>query len=184
MTRTPASPASSANLLSSARTGAVPAVATRFLARQDSEICAVIRCGPINRACLRAILSQMPSLKRVICHDLSKATAQAFVDWSKTVFGIASADSVSLKDTLEDSDVVTVAASRQKAALRGGGWFKSGATVLLTGPLKAEDPFWLNSTIVYDNIHMHEAYVLEALAAPDRARVLRQRHWRTAVQVD
>lgn len=36
--------------------------------------------------------------------------------------------------------------------------------------MKAEDPFWLNSTIVYDNIHLHEAYVLEALAAPDKLR--------------
>ena len=73
----------SANLLSSARTGAVPAVATRYLARQDSEVCAVIGCGPINKACFRAILSQMPSLKKVICHDLTEEKAQAFADWSQ-----------------------------------------------------------------------------------------------------
>lgn len=158
----------SANLLSSARTGAVPAVATRYLARQDSEICAVIGCGPINKACFRAILSQMPSLKKVICHDLVEAKARAFADWAQRVLGIASADSASLKDTLRDADVVTVAASRQKTLYVEDGWFKSGATVLLTGPLKAEDSFWLNSTIVYDNIHLQEAYVLDALAAPDK----------------
>lgn len=160
----------SANLLSSARTGAVPAVATRFLARQDSETCTVIGCGPINRACLRAILSQLPSLKQVICHDLSRATAQAFADWSQTMFGIASTVSTSLEDALGDSDVVTVAASRLKPLYAKDAWFKSGATVLLTGPLKAEASFWLNSHIVYDNIHLHEAYVQEARAAPSKLK--------------
>ena len=72
------------NLLSSARTGAVPAVASRHLARPESETCAVIGCGPINRACFRAIQSQMPGLEKVVCYDLSEATAQAFADWSQS----------------------------------------------------------------------------------------------------
>ena len=156
----------SANLLSSARTGAVPAVGSRYLARQDSEICAVIGCGPINRACFRAIVSQISSLKKVICHDLSEATARDFADWSQTMLGIAGVVSTSLEDTLGDADVVTVAASRQKPLCVEDAWFKSGATVLLTGPMKAEDSFWLNSRIVYDNIHLHEAYVQEALPRP------------------
>jgi len=160
----------SANLLSSARTGAIPAVATRYLARQDSEVCTVIGCGPINRACFRAILSQMPSLKQVICHDLSEAKAQAFADWSRKTFGMTAVASPSLEDALRDGDVVTVAASRLKTLCVEDAWFKSGATVLLTGPMKAEDSFWLNSRIVYDNIHLHEAYVLDALAAPDRQK--------------
>ena len=160
----------SANLLSSARTGAISAVGARFLARQDSEVCAVIGCGPINKACFRAIVSQMPSLKRAICHDLSGATAQAFADWSQTMFGIAGVVSTSLEEALGDSDVVTVAASRLKPLYVEDAWFKSGATVLLTGPLKAEDSFWLRSSIVYDNIHLHEAYVQEALAGPSKIK--------------
>ena len=159
-----------ANLLSSARTGAVPAVASRFLARGDSEICAVIGCGPINKACFQAVLSQMPSLRKAICHDLTEATARAFADWSRTKFGIDSVVSTSLEDVLGDADVVTVAASRLKTLYVEDARFKDGATVLLTGPMKAEDSFWINSTIVYDNIHLQEAYVLEALAAPDRLK--------------
>ena len=41
----------SANLLSAARTGAVPGVAARHLARKDSEVVAVLGCGQINRSC-------------------------------------------------------------------------------------------------------------------------------------
>jgi len=160
----------SANLLSSARTGAVPAVATRYLARQDSAVCTVIGCGPINRACLRAIASQMPSLKKVICHDLTEAKAKAFADWSRKTLGIAAVVCNALDEALRDGDVVTVAASRLKTLYVEDAWFKNGATVLLTGPMKAEDSFWLNSRIVYDNIHLHEAYVLDALAAPDKLK--------------
>jgi N-[(2S)-2-amino-2-carboxyethyl]-L-glutamate dehydrogenase len=160
----------SANLLSSARTGAVPAVASRYLARQDAEICAVIGCGPINKACYQAIVSQMPNLKQVICYDLFETTAQAFAKWSEEKFGIAGAVAASLEQALSDSDVVTVAASRLKPLLVEAAWFKDGVTVLLTGPLKADDAFWLNSRIVYDNISLHEAYVEEALAAPDTAK--------------
>jgi ornithine cyclodeaminase len=160
----------SANLLSSARTGAIPAVATRYLARQDSEVCTVIGCGPINKACFRAIVSQMPSLKKVICHDLMAEKAQAFADWSQKMVGIPGVVATSLDEALRDGDVVTVAASRLKTLYVEEAWFKRGATVLLTGPMKAEDSFWLNSRIVYDNIHLHEAYVLDALATPDKLR--------------
>ena len=160
----------SANLLSSARTGAVPAVASRYLARQDSRICAVIGCGPINRACFRAIQSQMPGLEKVICYDLSEAKAQAFADWSEAMLGIAGIVSMSTEDAVGDADVVTVAASRLKPLNVEDAWFKSGATVLLTGPMKAEDAFWLKSSIVYDHIHLQEAYVLDALAAPDKLK--------------
>jgi ornithine cyclodeaminase/alanine dehydrogenase-like protein (mu-crystallin family) len=160
----------SANLLSSARTGAIPAVATRYLARQDSEVCTVIGCGPINRACFRAIVSQMRSLKKVICHDLAPEKAQAFADWSQKMIGIPGVVSTSLDEALRDGDVVTVAASRLKTLCVEEAWFKRGATVLLTGPMKAEDSFWLNSRIVYDNIHLHEAYVLDALATPDKLK--------------
>lgn len=40
----------SANLLSAARTGAVPAVAARHMARKNSEVIAVLGCGPINKS--------------------------------------------------------------------------------------------------------------------------------------
>jgi ornithine cyclodeaminase len=160
----------SANLLSSARTGAIPAVACRSLARQDSEICAVIGCGPINRACFWAIQTQVSSLKKVVCFDISAAKAQAFADWAQAKFGVTGVVAPSLEDVLGDADLVTVAASRLKPLYVEDAWFKSGATVLLTGPMKAEDSFWLNSRIVYDHIRLQEAYVLDALAAPDRLK--------------
>src|SRR5262249_42345940 len=57
----------SANLLSAARTGAIPALAARELAADAATVCAV-GCGPINHSCLRAIATQLPRLQRVVCH--------------------------------------------------------------------------------------------------------------------
>jgi ornithine cyclodeaminase len=158
----------SANLISSARTGAVPAVASRYLARPDAEVAVVIGCGPINQSCYRSIVSQMPQLKRVVCYDLFTDKAQQFADWSLEQLGIPGEAATSLPDALAEGDVVTVAASRLKPLHVEDAWFKTGATVLLSGPLKAEDAFWTNSTIVYDNIGLHEAYVEEAVASADK----------------
>jgi N-[(2S)-2-amino-2-carboxyethyl]-L-glutamate dehydrogenase len=139
----------SANLISSARTGAVPGVATRWLARPGSETAAVLGCGPINKACFEAIKSQMPTLKKVYCFDLFEAAAANFASWAREL-GVEAVVELDLRAALADAEIVSVAASRLK-------------------PMQANDAFWVDSTIVYDSIGLHEAYVEEALAAPDKA---------------
>ena len=47
----------SANLLSAARTGAVPGVATRYLARKDAEVLLCIGCGAIGTSCLHNVIT-------------------------------------------------------------------------------------------------------------------------------
>lgn len=158
----------SANLLSSARTGAVPGVAARYLARKDSETAAVLGCGPINRACFKAIASQLPNLKRVYCYDLFPETAQKFADWSTETLGIEGIVELDLQQALKTADVVSIAASRLKPLVFEDSWLAPGSTVLISGPLRPDDAFWLNNRIVYDSIGLHEAYVEEAIASPDK----------------
>jgi N-[(2S)-2-amino-2-carboxyethyl]-L-glutamate dehydrogenase len=158
----------SANLLSAARTGAVPAVASRYLVRKNAEVCAVIGCGPINKSCYTAIVTQMPNLKKVVCYDIFEKPAQAFVAWSKEKMGIDGVVASSVEEALKAADVVTIAASRLKPLFFKDEWVKKGTTVLMSGPAKSDDSFWQNSKIVYDNIKLHEAYVEEAVASPDK----------------
>lgn len=157
----------SANLLSSARTGAVPGVAARYLVREGSETAAVLGCGPINRACFKAIFSQVPTIRKVYCYDLFPEHAQGFADWVCHQFGIEAVVESDLPCALADADVITVAASRLKPLVVEDCWLKQGSTVLISGPIRPDDAFWLNSRIVYDNIHLHEAYVEEAVASGD-----------------
>lgn len=158
----------SANLLSSMRTGAVPGVGVRYLARRDSEVCTVIGCGPINMACYKSIVSQLPGLKKVICYDIFEENAQKFLSWSKEKLGIDGAVTTDAEEAFRSGDVITVAASRLKPLHFKDEWIKKGATVLLSGPAKADDAYWINSKIIYDHIQLHETYVAEAIESPDK----------------
>lgn len=160
----------SANLLSAARTGAVPGVAARYLARKDSEVAAIIGCGPINRSCFRNIQTQMPNLKKVYCYDLFTEKAQETAGWVTEQFGLEGVAAVELSEALKDSDVITVAASRLKPLMIDYAWLKKGATVLLTGPANGvTEDFWLKTKIVLDHIGLHECYVDEAIQSGDKA---------------
>lgn len=158
----------SANLLSSARTGAVPGVAARYLVRTGAETAAVLGCGPINKACFKAIVTQVPSLKRVYCYDLFEETARNFAEWATSTFGVEGIVELDLPKALAEADVVSVAASRLKPLVVEDAWFKAGSTILISGPIRPDDDFWTKNRIVYDNIHLHEAYVEEAVASPDK----------------
>jgi ornithine cyclodeaminase len=159
----------SANILSAMRTGAVPGVASRYLIRNDSAVAAAIGCGPINESCFRAIHSQTPNLKKLSCFDVFEEKARAFADWAKKELGIEGAVARTLEECVAGADVVTVAASRLKPLFLEDKWFKKGSTILLSGPAKANDEFWTESSIVYDNVKLHEAYVEEAIASGDKA---------------
>lgn len=158
----------SANLLSAARTGAVPGVAARHVARKTAETCSVIGCGPINRACFEAIATQMKQLKKVICYDLFTEKAQEFANWITKTFGIEAAAAAELEATVRAGEVITVAASRLKPLVIKDVWVQKGTSVLLSGPMRADDAFWMNTKIVYDNTKLHEAYVEDAIASGDK----------------
>ena len=159
----------SANLLSAARTGAVPAVAARYLARKDAETAAIIGCGPINKSCFRHIASQVKTLKKVVCYDLTLAKAQATADWAAAEFGLEGAAVDQLQDAIEGTDVISVAASRRKPLYLDRAWLKKGAVVLLTGPAQGvNEDFWLDTKIVLDHVGLHENYVEEAVSSGDK----------------
>ena len=79
----------SANLVSSVRTGCVPGVATRHLARKDAEVCTCVGAGPVSKACFDAIACEAKNLKEVVIYDLFVEKAQAFADEVKAKFGLA-----------------------------------------------------------------------------------------------
>lgn len=161
----------SANLLSAARTGGVPGVAARHLARKDSQVVAIIGTGPINKSCFAHIMSQVKSIRKAYFYDLSIEKAGKLAEWAKRTFGIEACAAPSLEDALRDADVVTIAASRVKPLHIKNEWIKAGATVLLSGPALGDNDFWTKNRIVLDHIGLHEAYVEEAVASGDKEGV-------------
>lgn len=158
----------SANLLSAARTGAVPAVAAKHLARKGSEVLTIIGCGPINQSCFRNIMTQVKGIRKVYCYDLFLDKAQAVADKAAATYGVEAYATDNLEKALGESDVVTVAASRLKPLYIDSKWLKKGTTLLLTGPATGDEAFWTKSKIVFDHIGLHENYVAEAIESGDK----------------
>jgi ornithine cyclodeaminase len=158
----------SANLLSAARTGAVPGVAVRHLARGNSEVVTVIGCGPINKACLINIMTQAKKIKKIICYDLFEEKARVLADWAAQAYGIEGVASQDLPGAVGEADLVTVAASRLKPVNLSNSWLKKGALVMLTGPAQGDREFWTGNRIILDHIELHEAYVEEAVASGNK----------------
>ncbi len=158
----------SANLLSAARTGAVPGVAARHLARKNSEVITVLGCGQINRSCLRSIITQLPNVKKIFCYDIFEDASNKFLAWAKEELNIGGEAATDLETAVKAADVITVAASRLKPLYVKDEWLKAGVTVLITGPMQTDDSFWTSTKLIYDNVRLHEAYVQEAVESGDK----------------
>ena len=159
----------SANLLSAMRTGSVPGVGTRFLARKDASTLAIIGAGPINRACAMGIASQMENLKTVYIYDIFPENAEKFKNWAVSELD-ANLEYV-ICETTEDAvvhgDVISVAASRFKPVVIKDEWLQKGCTIILTGASEIDSSFWRSAKVVMDNPSMHVDYMQEAHASGD-----------------
>lgn len=157
----------SGNLISSMRTGCIPGVGVRYLANKDAETLGVIGTGPIQKATLLAMKSEMKNLKYVVAKAAHLESAQKFIAWVKEELALDGEAVESMEDAVRKADILSIAASPEKPLYLKGKWLKPGATVLLTSPIEADDDFWLNNHLTFDNTKMHEAYYQEALELGD-----------------
>ena len=160
----------SGNLISASRTGAVPAVGARYLAGKDAEILTCVGCGAIGKACLDAIVTEMPGLKKVICHNHSEARAIILAEHVRKVHGIEAVVENDLATAVQDADVISVAASRTAPLHFKREWIKPGCTILASGPLQCDESLWMDMDIVYDHIGLHHAYVEDAIMSGDKEK--------------
>ena len=64
--------------ISNMRTGSVAAVAAKYLAPKQAEVCGLVGAGVINRSALRCMLEALPGLKRVYVYDRVLENSWAF----------------------------------------------------------------------------------------------------------
>lgn len=158
----------SANLLSAARTGGVPGVAAKHLANNDAKVVSVVGCGPINKACFTAIMTQLAAVEKVVCFDVFLDKADEFARWVKAEYGIEAVGVDETEAGFRDADVITVAASRLKPLHFKDEWIKDGATILVSGPFNTDESFLTSATIIYDHTALQEAYVEDAVASGNK----------------
>ena len=160
----------SANLISSVRTGCVPGVAVRHLARRDAEVCACIGAGPVSKACLDAIVLEAKNLREVVVFDIVREKGEAFAREAEQEYGIRARTAGSLEEAVRAADIVNAATSSIVPLKLDGEWFRPGSLAMFSGRFSIDEPYYRTSKLFWDNPRMHEEYFAEHLLLPEEER--------------
>lgn len=160
----------SGNLISAARTGSVPGVASRHLANADAEVVSCIGAGPISRSCFQGIQAVAKNLKKLVVYDLFKEKSEAFCKWASETFGIEAYAADSLEEAVRMGDIISSATSSLKPVQMKNEWLKPGSTLLMTGRCFVDEEYFSSAKIVFDNALEHDENYEEQLLLPENER--------------
>ena len=160
----------SANLISAVRTGCVPGVATRHLARKGAKVCSCIGAGPVSKACFEAIALEAKELEEIIVCDLFIEKAEAFANEMAEKYGLKATATTCLEDAIRAGDIVSVAASSLKPIHLQNDWLKPGSLIIFTGRCWIDEAYYTSSKVIWDHAPMHEVYFDEHLQLPEEER--------------
>ncbi len=99
----------SANLLSAYRTGAVPGVGARHLARRDAKVVGILGPGVMAKTSLAAFIAVNPQIDTVKVKGRGKKNLEAFLSWLAETFPQVTQVRVvdSVEAVVRESDIVT-----------------------------------------------------------------------------
>lgn len=103
----------SANLLSAYRTGAIPGVGARHLARKDSKVVGLLGPGVMGKTTLAAFIAVCPQIDTLKIKGRGKKSLNDFIGWVKETYPQVTTITVvdSLEEVVRDSDLVTYCSS-------------------------------------------------------------------------
>lgn len=160
----------SGNLLSAYRTGAIPGVAVKHLARKNSKVLGIVGPGVIGRVTTESVLSQRPEIDRIIAKGVDDADVQRYADYIKPRFpNIKSVESAqSVEQVAREADIMAVTVTTDPAGSSGfpyikQEWIKPGALLLLPAAVRFDDEFVTSEStrLVVDNWQLYEAWAEE-----------------------
>ena len=143
-------------IISAMRTGAVPGIAAKYLAKEDSKVLGIIGAGIINRTCFMSLDLSLKKLEEVKIFDIKENNSKDFCEFVKNKACIKKVYHVdNLEEVVRNSDVISVATSGKKLPLIKDNWLKDGSCLILSGGIQPEEELYLNSNIVIDDWKMH-----------------------------
>ncbi|SEQ63021.1 ornithine cyclodeaminase [Pseudomonas sp. NFACC02] len=103
----------SANLLSAYRTGAIPGVGARHLARKDSKVVGLLGPGVMGKTTLAAFIAVCPHIDTLKIKGRGEKSLNDFIGWVKETYPQVTTIKVvdSLEEVVRDSDLVTYCSS-------------------------------------------------------------------------
>lgn len=159
----------SANLLSAYRTGAVPGVGVKHLAKQDAKVAAVVGPGVIAKSVIDATLSLRPSIHTVTVKGRSAAGVESFAQYIRENFpqvtSIVAAETI--EEAIKDADVIMATTSTDIKGSDAFPYFpteaiKPGALLLLPAAARFDDDFIINDArLILDARGLYDAWAEE-----------------------
>lgn len=158
----------SANLVSCYRTGAIPGVGAKYLARKDSETVTIIGPGVMGRTCLLAFLSVCPKITTVKVKGRGQRSLHAFEEFVEKecpqIQQVIVCDS--MEEAVKDSDIICVTSTAPVKEIDfpyiAEDWVKKGALICLPSAARFDDDFLINRCKkVVDNYKLYEAWAEE-----------------------
>jgi len=157
----------SGNLISAMRTGAVPGVASRHLARKSASTVGLIGGGVINKACLMAIKSGTPAIDSAFLYDADAAKGTAWAREMSESLDIRVSAVSSIEGAVKPADVISIATSGDSFPRIETKWLKKGTLVTFTGDADMDADAFAGNTVIADNWKMHEAFLMDGHEHPD-----------------
>lgn len=159
----------SANLLSAYRTGAVPGVGARHLARKDSKIVGILGPGVMARTALAAFIAVCPQIDTVKVKARGQKSLDTFIAWVNEHY--PQVTTIEVVDTLEavvrGSDIVTYCASGETGdpslyPIVKREWVKPGAFLAMPAGCEIDAGMEARDVRkVLDNTGLYEAWFEE-----------------------
>lgn len=159
----------SANLLSAYRTGAVPGVGVKHLAKKDAKVAAVVGPGVIAKSVIDATLSLRPSIDTVTIKGRSAAGVETFAQYIRENFpqvtSVVAAETI--EEAIKDADVIMATTSTDIKGSEAFPYFpteaiKPGALLLLPAAARFDDDFVINDArLILDARGLYDAWAEE-----------------------
>ena len=155
----------SANLVSAYRTGGIPGVGAKYLARKDAKVASVIGPGVMGKTSLAAFVSVCPQLDTVKIKGRGQRSLDSFVSFIKEE--LPQIKDIQICETVEeavrDSDIIsfttTVRDDVSSFPYINGDWIKKGALISMPSAARFDDDFLVNKCkLVVDNSKLYEAW--------------------------
>lgn len=153
----------SANLISAMRTGAMPGLGAKYLARKDAKSIGIIGAGVISRGSLMSLALACREAEDIKVYDLLPEKAAAFCAEMSGVIGREVRAVSSLEEAVKGSDVVNLAAAGANPPHIKGEWLKPGSLLSLPAGGVLDEGFLARGVdrVVIDCWAMHKAFFEE-----------------------
>ncbi len=157
----------SANLLSAYRTGAIPGVGARHLAREDARVVGIAGPGPMNRTSLEGLIAARPGIDTIKVFGRSQGGVDKFIAWARETFPqLRTIEQVdSLQAATEGSDIVSIAIPSPSGSEHypsiADEWVKPGALIICSAHLALEESLVRRARHVADARSIYEAWAAE-----------------------